>query len=172
MKKALKIYLILLLSIVSCKKEKAVSIETVDKPGTFSKNAMVVSAREEASKIGIATLKKGGNVFDALMATEMALSVTYPFAGSIGGGGFLVYRLADGEKGALDYREKAPLAANKDMYLDENGEVIKGKSTIGGMAVGVPGGIAGIFEAHQKFGNLEIEDILKPVIELATNGYA
>ncbi|MBT8376359.1 MAG: gamma-glutamyltransferase, partial [Bacteroidia bacterium] len=151
--------------------EKAVSIETVDKPGTFSKNAMVVSAREEASKIGVATLKKGGNVFDALMATEMALSVTYPFAGSIGGGGFLVYRLADGEKGALDYREKAPLASNKDMYLDEDGEVIEGKSTIGGMAVGVPGGIAGIFEAHQKFGNLEIEDILKPVIELATNGY-
>jgi gamma-glutamyltranspeptidase/glutathione hydrolase len=132
---------------------------------------MVVSARKEASTIGIDILKQGGNAFDAMMATEMALAVAYPYAGNLGGGGFLVYRLADGSKGALDYREKAPLAATKDMYLDENEDVIKGKSTIGEMAVGIPGTIAGIFEAQKRFGKLEVSVILKPVIALAKNGF-
>ncbi|WP_298778295.1 gamma-glutamyltransferase [uncultured Polaribacter sp.] len=138
--------------------------------GLITEKAMVVSAREEASKIGVDILKKGGNAFDAMVATELALAVAYPYAGNIGGGGFMVYRKNDGEIGALDYREKAPLAAEKDMYLDDNGNVIKGKSTIGAMAVGIPGTVAGVFAAHKKFGTLSIQEILQPVIELANKG--
>ena len=132
---------------------------------------MVVSAREEASTIGSAILKQGGNAFDAMFTTEMALAVTYPYAGNLGGGGFMVYRLNTGETGALDYREKAPLAASKNMYLDTLGNVIPNKSTVGACAVGVPGTIAGIFAAHEKFGTLPIETLLKPVIALAENGF-
>ena len=99
--------------------------------GEVAEKAMVVSARKEASKIGVDIMKKGGNAFDAMVATEMALAVSYPFAGNLGGGGFMVYRTADGEIGTLDYREKAPLAASKNMYLDEDGNVIDGKSTLG-----------------------------------------
>ena len=138
--------------------------------GVTSEKAMVVSARKEASKIGVAILKKGGNAFDAMVATELALAVAYPYAGNIGGGGFMVYRKHDGEIGALDYREKAPLAASKNMYLDENENVIEGKSTLGAMAVGVPGTVAGVFEVHRKFGTLSIKEILDPVIELAKRG--
>jgi len=132
---------------------------------------MVVSARAEASKIGSDILKKGGNAFDAAMATAMALAVTYPYAGNLGGGGFMVYRLSNGDIGSLDYREKAPLAATKNMYLDENGDVIEDKSTVGSFAVGVPGTIAGIFAAHEKFGKLPIKEIFQPVIDLAMHGY-
>ena len=138
--------------------------------GVTAEKAMVVSAREEASKIGVGILQKGGNAFDAMVATELALAVAYPYAGNIGGGGFMVYRKKNGEIGALDYREKAPLAASKDMYLDENSAIIKGKSTLGAMAVGVPGTVAGVFAVHEKFGTLSIEEILAPVIELAQRG--
>ena len=93
--------------------------------GLVTSKAMVVSAREEASKIGTQILKKGGNAFDAMVATELALAVAYPYAGNLGGGGFMVYRKANGEIGSLDYREKAPLAASKNMFLDEKGNVIK-----------------------------------------------
>jgi len=140
------------------------------KLGLITENGMVVSAREEASKIGVEILKKGGNAFDAMMATELALAVAFPYAGNIGGGGFMVYRKANGETGALDYREKAPLAAHRDMYLDENGNIIPGKSTKGATAVGVPGTIAGVFAAHEKFGKLSVKEILAPVIALAKNG--
>jgi len=132
---------------------------------------MVVSARKEASEIGIQILKQGGNAFDAMMATEMALALTYPVAGNLGGGGFMVYRLQNGETGALDFREKAPLKASKTMYLDDRGHVIKNKSRQGAYAVAVPGTIAGIFEAQEKFGRLEPSEILQPVIDLAHRGY-
>ncbi|MCH2033230.1 MAG: gamma-glutamyltransferase [Tenacibaculum sp.] len=138
--------------------------------GLITEKAMVVSARKEASKIGSEILKKGGNAFDAMAATELALAVAYPYAGNLGGGGFMVYRKNDGEIGALDYREKAPLSSTKDMFLDSLGNVIKGKSTLGAMAVGVPGTIAGVFESHKRFGSLPIEEILQPVIELAKKG--
>ena len=163
-----KTFLLLTLTILmfACKtSEKKEKIK-----GLITENAMVVSAREEASKIGVAILKKGGNAFDAMVATELALAVAYPYAGNIGGGGFMVYRKNDGEIGALDYREKAPLASSKDMFLDDDGNVIKGKSTLGAMAVGIPGTVAGVFETHRKFGTLPIEEILKPVIELAKRG--
>ncbi|MBC3847735.1 gamma-glutamyltransferase [Winogradskyella echinorum] len=161
----------LLISISSCKKDEKLSKTSTNKRGLIAKKAMVVSAREEASKIGAEILKQGGNAFDAMMATEMALAVAYPYAGNLGGGGFLIYRMADGTKGALDYREKAPLAATKDMYLDDDGNVIKDLSTVGSMAVGIPGTIAGIFEAQKRFGKLDVTTILKPVIALAKNGY-
>ncbi len=138
--------------------------------GVVSENAMVVSARKEASQIGINILKKGGNAFDAMVGTELALAVSYPSAGNIGGGGFMVYRKFDGSIGALDYREKAPLKSYETMYLDENNEIIEGLSVMGALSVGVPGTIAGVFEVHEKFGSLPIEEIIKPVIELANKG--
>lgn len=151
-----------LIVLTSCKKEKTT--------GLITQKAMVVSAREEASKIGVEILRKGGNAFDAMVATELALAVAYPYAGNIGGGGFMVYRKNNGEIGALDYREKAPLASDKDMFLDANGNVLVSKSRLGAMAVGIPGTVAGVFEAHKKFGTLSIQEILKPVIALAKKG--
>ena len=138
--------------------------------GLVTDEAMVVSARKEASEIGVAIMQKGGNAFDAMVGTELALAVAYPFAGNLGGGGFMVYRLNNGDVGALDYREKAPLAAHKDMYLDSLDNVIPGMSTIGATGVAVPGTIAGIFEVHEKFGSLPMEEIIAPVIALVDNG--
>ena len=138
--------------------------------GLIAENAMVVSAREEASAIGIAILKKGGNAFDAMIATDLALVVAFPFAGNIGGGGFTVYRKSNGEVGALDYREKAPLAAHRDMYLDDMGKIIPNKSILGAMAVGVPGTIAGLFEIHKNFATLPFSDLIQPAIDLAKKG--
>lgn len=138
--------------------------------GLVADKAMVVSAREEASKIGVAIIKKGGNAFDAMVATELALAVAYPFAGNIGGGGFMVYRKANGETGSLDYREKAPLSATKNMFLDKDGKVIPDKSTDSPLAIGVPGTIAGVFAVHEKMGSLPMSEIMKPVIELAEKG--
>ena len=158
--------LVVSLLLITCK----TAIEKEKTTGLVTQKAMVVTARKEASKIGVEILKKGGNAFDAMVATELALAVAYPFAGNLGGGGFMVYRKNDGEIGALDYREKAPLAATKNMYLDASENVIKGKSTLGAMAVGVPGTIAGVFAVHKKFGTLSIEEILQPVIELAKRG--
>jgi gamma-glutamyltranspeptidase/glutathione hydrolase len=135
-----------------------------------SSEAMVVSARVEASQIGLDIMKKGGNAFDAMVATELALAVAYPYAGNIGGGGFMVYRKNNGEIGSLDYREKAPLKAHKDMFLDDKGEVIPMLSRQSALAVGVPGTIAGVFAVHEKFGKLPMADILIPVIALAEKG--
>lgn len=146
------------------------SLFTSAQTGLIADKAMVVSAREEASKIGAEILKKGGNAFDAMIATELALAVAYPYAGNIGGGGFMVYRKANGETGALDYREKAPLAATKNMFLDKDGKIIKGKSTESPLAIGIPGTIAGVFAVHKKLGTLPMSEIMKPLIELAEKG--
>jgi len=151
--------------------KKEISQSTTPVMGLISQKAMVVSAREEASRIGSEIMQQGGNAFDAMVATEMALAVCYPNAGNLGGGGFMVYRTHRGEVGALDYREKAPLRANRDMYLDENKKYLQDKSKTGGLAVGVPGTIAGIFKAHKKFGSLPMQTILRPVILLAKNGF-
>lgn len=166
MNKFLAIFCISVL-FVSC---KSVPDKKTISRGVVAENAMVVSARKEASLIGLEILKKGGTAFDAMIATELSLAVAYPFAGNLGGGGFMVYRTNNGEIGALDYREKAPLAASKDMYLDENGEIIPRKSTHGAMSAGVPGTVAGMFAVHEKFGTLPIQDILSPVVELAKKG--
>jgi len=141
------------------------------KQGLIVDSAMVVSARAEASKIGVDIMKLGGNAFDAMIATELALAVTYPVAGNIAGGGFMVYRTQNGAVGALDYREKAPLRATRNMYLDKNGDFISEKSKLGALAVGVPGTVAGIFEVYKIFGSLPLDQIFKPVIDLAKKGY-
>ena len=146
------------------------SQQTPKPTGLVAAKAMVVSARQEASKVGAEIIRKGGNAFDAMVATELALAVAYPYAGNLGGGGFMVYRKANGEVGSLDYREKAPLAATKDMFLDKEGNVIKGKSTETALAIGVPGTIAGVFAVHKKLGSLPMSEILKPVIALAEKG--
>ncbi len=169
-------FFLIALLFLSCKeKPKAQTLAETPKVETkkavIADSAMVVSARAEASKIGTEILKMGGNAFDALIATNMALALTYPNAGNLGGGGFMVYRSAYGEIGTLDYREKAPMAASKNMYLDKNGNVIPDKSSIGAMSVAVPGTVAGMFAIHEKFGSLPMEVILKPVIELAKKGY-
>ena len=142
-----------------------------NKSETKQIKAAVVSARQEASDIGLNIIAKGGNAFDAMIATDLALSVCYPNAGNIAGGGFLVYRTTDGKFGSLDYREKAPEQATRDMYLDSDGNVISGKSTIGGLAVGIPGTIAGLYEIHKKFGTMPWKDLVQPAINLAKNGY-
>lgn len=148
--------------LISCKKQTEI--------GLITEKAMVVSARIEASEIGSSILKKGGNAYDAMVATHFALAVVYPVAGNIGGGGFMVYRNNDGTKGALDFREKAPITAHKDMYLDSLGNVIKNKSVLGAHAVGIPGSVAGVFEVHQKLGSLPFSDLVQPAIDLAKNG--
>jgi len=134
-------------------------------------NPTVVSARKEASEIGVEIMKNGGNAYDAMIAVHLALAVVHPTAGNIGGGGFFVYSNSDGTSGSLDFREMAPGKAYKDMYLDKNGNVIPDMSTLGGAAVGVPGSISAIFEIHSKFGSLPIEDLFEPAIKLAKEGF-
>ena len=138
---------------------------------TNNYNPTVVSARKDASEIGLKIMEDGGNAFDAMIAVQLALSVSHPTAGNISGGGFMVYKLSDGSEGSLDFREKAPNSSSADMYLDEDGNVISGLSSLGGLAVGVPGTISAIFDIHEKFGLLPIEDLFKPSIELAENGF-
>ncbi len=139
--------------------------------GVIAQNGMVVTAHPLASKVGLEILQKGGNAYDAAIAVQYALAVVLPKAGNIGGGGFMVSRSANGEKFALDFREKAPANASRDMYLDENKEVIPELSTKGYKAAGVPGTVAGMDEIYQKFGKLPFEQIVQPAIDLAANGF-
>ncbi|SOD17986.1 gamma-glutamyltranspeptidase / glutathione hydrolase [Pedobacter xixiisoli] len=136
----------------------------------FKKGA-VVSAHPEATAVGVAILKKGGNAVDATVAVKFALAVVYPNAGNIGGGGFLIYRSEKGELNSMDFREKAPALAQKDMYLDINGNPISEKSKEGHLAAGVPGTVAGMVELHQKYGKLKWAELVEPALQLATNGF-
>ena len=141
---------------------------------TLYKNGMVSSAHPIASKIGIDILKKGGNAFDAAIAVHFALSVVYPNAGNIGGGGFLVYRLDNGEVGTLDFREKAPEKSYRDMYIDNvDGESIVDdkRSKIGHLASGVPGSVDGMVKIFEKFGTINWDELIDPSIEVARNGF-
>lgn len=169
MKKLFLILFVVALT-VQCKKNEQTLSQDIKTNGIIADSAMVVSARIEASKIGTSILKKGGNAFDAMIATHYALAVAYPFAGNIGGGGFMVYRKNDGQTGALDFREKAPKAASKNMYLDESGDIIKGKSTLGAMSIGVPGSVDGMFKVYEKFGSLPFAELIQPAIDLAKKG--
>ncbi len=139
-----------------------------------AKNGMVVSASQLASQVGVEIMKSGGNAIDAAVATGFALAVTYPQAGNIGGGGFLVAHLADGRDISIDFRETAPSTAYRDMYLDANGEVIKDMSLRSHRASGVPGSVAGLLTAWRNYGsgNIPLEQLLKPAITLAKNGFA
>jgi gamma-glutamyltranspeptidase/glutathione hydrolase len=147
-----------------------ISAQTTNKPLVEGKQGMVVSTHPIASDVGLAILKKGGNAIDAAVAVNFALAVCHPSAGNIGGGGFLVYRDKSGNVKALDYREKAPSAANRDMYLDAEGKIIPGKSMTGIFSVGVPGTVAGMQEMHDKLGKLPWEVLLLPAVDLARNG--
>jgi gamma-glutamyltranspeptidase/glutathione hydrolase len=133
-------------------------------------NGAVVSAHPLASKVGVEILRQGGNAIDAAIATQLALAVVYPNAGNIGGGGFMVARLSNGKLLALDYRETAPLHADRDMYLDEHGNVEDGKSLNGHFATGVPGTVAGLF-ASAKYGKLSFAKLIQPAIDLALKGF-
>ncbi len=139
--------------------------------GEIADNGMVVSAHYEASKIGIEILKNGGNAIDASVAVGFALAVCYPSAGNIGGGGFMVIRLDNGETTTLDYREKAAQKAHRDMYLDSSKNIIKNLSLYSHLAVGVPGSVDGMIKAHQKYGKLDFNEIIQPAINLARKGF-
>ena len=139
--------------------------------GVTADSAMVVSAHPLASQIGARTLKAGGNAVDAAVATQFALAVVYPSAGNLGGGGFMVVRTTDGATATLDYREKAPGQSTRDMYLDESGSVRRGLSEKGHLSSGVPGAVAGMYEAHRRYGSLPWKDIVQPSIDLARNGF-
>lgn len=139
--------------------------------GVIADSAMVVSAHPLASMAGMKVLKAGGNAVDAAVATQFALAVVYPAAGNVGGGGFMVLRQADGFITSLDYREKAPGFASRDMYLDEAGQVKRGLSEKGHLSSGVPGSVAGMFEAHKRYGSLPWDKLVQPAIDLANNGF-
>ncbi|HET7893868.1 MAG TPA: gamma-glutamyltransferase [Candidatus Sulfotelmatobacter sp.] len=135
-------------------------------------HGMVVSVHELASHVGVDILQAGGNAVDAAVATGFALAVVHPAAGNIGGGGFMLIRMADGKAHFLDYREMAPAAATRDMYLDAQGNVIPDASEIGYKAIGVPGSVAGMVFAEHKYGKLTLRQVMAPAIRLASEGYA
>jgi gamma-glutamyltranspeptidase/glutathione hydrolase len=139
---------------------------------TISDQAMVVAPHPIAAQVGIDILKKGGNAIDAAIAIQLAIAVVYPRAGNIGGGGLMVLRTQTGKFDALDYREKAPERAHRDMYLDSLGNVVPRLSVEGHLAAGVPGTVAGMIAAHKKYGKLPFKTLIQPAIDLAKNGYA
>jgi gamma-glutamyltranspeptidase/glutathione hydrolase len=135
-------------------------------------HAMVVSVHELASRVGVDIMRAGGNAVDAAVGTGFALSVVYPQAGNLGGGGFMLIRLPDGRAHFLDYREKAPAAANANMYLDAQGNVIENASLVGYRAIGVPGSVAGMTYAEKQYGKLTLSQVMAPAIKLARGGFA
>jgi gamma-glutamyltranspeptidase/glutathione hydrolase len=137
---------------------------------TFAEHAMVVSMSKYASESGVEILKAGGNAVDAAVATGFALAVTYPTAGNIGGGGFMTIRMADGRTATLDYREVAPLAATRNMYVGPDGKLTN-KSTVGYLASGVPGSVAGMAEALRTYGTMPLAKVMAPAIRLAEDGF-
>jgi len=135
-------------------------------------HGIVVSVHELASRAGVEMMQADGNAVDAAVATGFALAVVHPPAGNLGGGGFMLIRTADGQTHFIDYREEAPAAATRDMYLDAKGNVIEGASEIGYKAIGVPGSVAGMVYAEQKYGKLTLKQVMAPAIRLAREGYA
>lgn len=145
-------------------------VYTKNQAQTYAQHGMVVSDNTVASQVGIDILKKGGNAIDATVATALALAVTHPQAGNIGGGGFLVFMDSESQTTTIDFREKAPLKATSDMFLDKQGNLIKGSNHKGAKSVGVPGTVAGLFLAHQKYGKLSWKELVQPAIDLAEDG--
>jgi gamma-glutamyltranspeptidase/glutathione hydrolase len=136
-----------------------------------AQHGIVVSVNELASRVGVEVMQSGGNAVDAAVATGFALAVVHPAAGNVGGGGFMLIRMADGKTHFLDYREQAPAAATRDMFLDAQGNVIDGASEIGYKSIGVPGSVAGMVYAEQKYGKLTLKQVMTPAIRLAREGY-
>jgi gamma-glutamyltranspeptidase/glutathione hydrolase len=167
--KQVKILVVCITSILSCTSPNPQNRSS----GTVSENVMVSSAHPLASAIGVKIMENGGNAVDAAIATHFALAVVYPQAGNIGGGGFAVIRMNDGTTNSLDFREKAPTLAHREMYLDSDGQLNDHQwSTHGHMASGVPGAIDGMFSLHQKYGSLPMSELIEPSVKLAKYGYA
>ena len=154
--------------VVSCTNHN----QSISNSGVIAIHAMVSSAHPLASSVGLDIMINGGNAIDAAIATHFALAVVYPQAGNIGGGGFAVIRMNDGTINSLDFREKAPALAHRDMYLNAEGQLYDLHSTHGHMASGVPGAVDGMFALHQKYGTLPMAELIKPSIEMAHKGYA
>jgi gamma-glutamyltranspeptidase/glutathione hydrolase len=139
--------------------------------GVCGTGGVVVTASRRATAVGVDILSRGGNAVDAAVAVGFALAVTHPQAGNIGGGGFMLLRLDSGRADFIDFRETAPLGASRDMYLDSLGGVVEGKSLLGALASGVPGTVAGLYEAHERYGSLAWRDLVLPAVELARDGF-
>src|SRR5213079_3727475 len=152
-------------AVIVCTTVRAASVAPVG-----GEHGMVVSAQHLATQVGVEVLKRGGNAVDAAVAVGYALAVVYPAAGNLGGGGFMTIQLADGRKTFLDFREKAPLAATANMYLDAAGNVIKGSTTTGHLAVGVPGSVSGLEAALSKYGTMRRAELIGPAIRYAEQG--
>jgi len=164
-----KLLIFLLLSVVAAAGNPFASAST--RP-VRAQHAIVVSVHELASRVGVEVMQSGGNAVDAAVATGFALAVVHSPAGNIGGGGFMLIRMADGATHFLDYRERAPAAATRDMFLDAQGNVIEGASEIGYKSIGVPGSVAGLVYAEKKYGKLTLKQVMAPAIKLAREGYA
>ena len=147
------------------------STQAASQAPVAAEHGMVVTAQHLATHVGVDVLKAGGNAVDAAVAVGYALAVVYPAAGNLGGGGFMTIQLADGRKTFLDFREKAPLAATANMYLDRDGNVVKGASTYGQLAVGVPGTVSGMEMARAKYGTMKREKLISPAINYAQDGF-
>jgi gamma-glutamyltranspeptidase/glutathione hydrolase len=170
-KPALDFLLLLLCSFFPWLLAHGQSVALPDVPPAQAKHAMVVSIHHLASDAGLKMLQAGGNAVDAGVATGFALAVVYPDAGNLGGGGFMMLRMANGESHFLDFREEAPLRATANMYLDSHGKIIPEASTVGYRSVGVPGTVAGLVEAQRRFGKLSLRQAMAPAIQFAENGY-
>lgn len=147
------------------------NLSFIEGKGIVADSGMVVTDNPQSSNIGVRILRKGGNAIDAAVATEFALAVCYPEAGNIGGGGFMLIRTRDGRYDVIDYREKAPMNASREMYLDKAGNVVEGLSTVSPLASGVPGTVDGMINAHLKYGKLPFRDVIQPAIDMAENGF-
>jgi gamma-glutamyltranspeptidase / glutathione hydrolase len=164
-----KILILLLIAVLAAAGNLCASASTHP---VHAQHAIVVSVHELASRVGVEIMRSGGNAVDAAVATGFALAVVHSPAGNIGGGGFMLIRTADGRTHFIDYREKAPAAATRDMFLDAQGKVIEGASEIGYKSIGVPGSVAGLVYAETKYGKLTLKQVMAPAIKLAREGYA
>ena len=162
---------VMLLMLAGCTATRTRTSIVEASPPLRAEHGVVVSAHIEASEAGVEVMKQGGNAIDAAVATGFALAVVYPVAGNIGGGGFMVIRFSNGDATSFDYREKAPLASSRDMYLDKAGSPVDALSRRGHLASGVPGSVDGLLKAHEKYGKLPLKDVLAPAIRLAEHGF-
>jgi gamma-glutamyltranspeptidase / glutathione hydrolase len=158
--------------LTACSVKQAIEKSTIKEGHNITVDGgIVVSAHPQSSKTGTIILQNGGNAVDAAVATEFALAVCYPEAGNLGGGGFMLIRTSDGKTDVIDYREKAPKEATRDMYIDKKGNVLEGLSTETHLASGVPGTVDGMLNAHSKYGRLPFREVIQPAIDLAEKGF-
>src|SRR5277367_3670353 len=160
---------LILLVVISCMAASPLAASPMHP--SHAPHAMVASVHELASRAGVEVMQAGGNAVDAAVATGFALAVVHPQAGNLGGGGFMLIRLADGQTHFVDYREKAPAAATANMYLDSQGNVAENASVVGYKAIGVPGSVAGMVYAEKGYGKLTLGQVMAPAIKLARDGY-